>query len=416
MTSPASRPDRPARTSSPPRVSTTGSVTLNATGAQQWQSGRPWVYRSDVTSAPELPGVYPVEDPHGRPLGFALVNARSEITVRVLSRAGALISAENLQARAAAAVAFRLSLNPDGDAYRLVHGDADGLPGLVIDRYNDYLVVQCNSAALEPYLNGLLVTVSRLVRPRGILGRFDSPARAREGLDSGVRVLAGKVPDLIEAREGAVRFLVDARKGQKTGAYLDQRENRLALGRVAARVAALAPGRQALDVFAYQASFGLHLALAGLNTESVDSSADALARGKENAALNGLDERMSFTVGNAFEVLRAREREGRRYAAINLDPPAFAKARRDLDAAYRAYKEVNLRAMKLLEPGGVLGTSSCSFHVSPDAFATMLREAAADAGRSLRVLEWRGQAADHPELLNAPESHYLKFALLEALP
>jgi 23S rRNA (cytosine1962-C5)-methyltransferase len=381
-------------------------VTLSARGLERFRTGHPWIYRSDLTQIPPTPGLYPVQDARGRTLGWAAVNPRSEITVRMLTRGDTPANEALILRRLERAIEFRRNLEVNGDSFRVTHSDADGLPGLTIDRYGDYLVIQQNSAALEPFLPTIVNTLEEAFRPLGILGRFDGKSRRLEGLEEGVVVLRGEVPDWIEAVEGGVRYLVDPWRGQKTGAFLDQRENRLALQ-------ARGFGR-ALDVFSYHASFGLHLASVCESVECIDASAAALERAAENAALNGFDN-LAFTVGNAFDLLRARENSGMTYHTISLDPPAFAKARRDLDAAYRAYKEVNLRALRLLEPGGILGTASCSYHVSEADFYTMLGHAAADAGRTVRVLERRSQASDHPDLLTLPESRYLKYALLEVV-
>ena len=378
-------------------------VTLNPRGLERLQTGHVWVYRSDVRDAPEEPGLYPVLG-KGRTLGWAAVNARSEITVRMLTRGNVVADDQLLAQRLEHAIAYRARLGIDANAYRLVHGEADGLPGLVIDQYANVLVWQSNSAALEPFLDVLLDAAIKKLEPDGVLARFDTRSRELEGLNQDVFVAHGEVPEMLEAREGHVRYLVEPFTGQKTGAFLDQRENRVALARHAR-------GR-ALDVFSYHGSFGLHLARVCESVECMDASAPALERARENAELNGFGN-LTYTVGNAFDLLRERERSGARYQTISLDPPAFAKAKRDVDRAYAAYKEVNLRAMKLLEPGGILGTASCSYHVSETDFYTMLRDAAADAGRTVRVLERRSQSADHPEIITVPETRYLKYALLE---
>lgn len=380
-------------------------VTLSARGLERFTTGHPWIYRSDVAQMPPSAGLYPVHDARGRVLGWAAVNPQSEITVRMLTRgmkpAGEALLLTHLER---AIEHRRADSSIDGNAFRIVHSDADGLPGVTVDKYGDYLVVQQHSAALEPHLPALLDALEAEFRPLGILARFDGKSRSLEGLETGVFELRGTVPDWLEVIEGNVRYLVDPWRGQKTGAFLDQRENRAALK-------ARAYGR-ALDVFSYHASFGLHLATVCDDVECIDASEPALERGRENAALNGFTN-LSFTAGNAFDILRERERSGVKYQTISLDPPALAKAKRDLPAAYRAYKELNLRAMKLLEAGGILGTASCSFHVSEPDFYAMLRDSASDAGRSVRILERRAQSSDHPELLALPESRYLKYALLE---
>ncbi len=384
-------------------------VTLSPRGLERLQTGHVWVYRSDVREAPEEPGLYPVLG-KGRTLGWAAVNTRSEIAVRMLTRGDVVADEHLLVHRLERAIAYREHLGMDADAYRLVHGEADGLPGLVIDRYAKVLVWQSNSAALEAFLDVLLEVAVQKLDPDGVLARFDTRSRELEGLRQEVFVAHGEVPKLVEVREGSVRYLVEPFTGQKTGAFLDQRENRMALARQAAR----RPRGRALDVFSYHGSFGLHLARVCDTVECLDASAPALERAGENAQLNGF-ENLTCTVGNAFDLLRERERSGVRYQTISLDPPAFAKARRDVERAYAAYKEVNLRAMKLLEPGGILGTASCSYHLSETNFYAMLRDAAADAGRTVRVLERRSQAADHPDIITVPETRYLKYALLEMM-
>lgn len=379
-------------------------VTLSARGVERFNTGHPWIYRSDVAQMPPSPGLYPVHDARGRVLGWAAVNPQSEITVRMLTRGLKPANETLLLTHLERAIQQRRDSSMNSDAYRVAHSDADGLPGVTVDKYGDYLVIQQHSAALEPYLNALLDALEAEYQSLGILARFDGKSRSLEGLETGVFELRGAVPEWLEVREGDVRYLVDPWRGQKTGAFLDQRENRHALK-------TRAYGR-ALDVFSYHASFGLHLATVCDDVECIDASEPALERGRENAALNGFTN-LSFTAGNAFDVLRERERGGVKYQTISLDPPALAKAKRDLPAAYRAYKELNLRAMKLLEPGGILGTASCSFHVSESDFYTMLRDSASDAGRNVRILERRAQSSDHPELLALPESRYLKYALLE---
>lgn len=380
-------------------------VTLSARGVERFQTGHPWIYRSDVVKMPPSAGLYPIHDARGRVLGWAAVNPQSEITVRMLTRGMKPANQALLLTHLGRATEQRRTDSSiDGNAYRVVHSDADGLPGVTVDKYGDYLVIQQHSAALEPHLPALLDALEAEFAPLGILARFDGKSRALEGLETGVFELRGHVPDWLEVREGDVKYLIDPWRGQKTGAFLDQRQNRAALKK-------RAYGR-ALDVFSYHASFGLHLATVCDDVECIDASQPALERGQENAALNGFTN-LSFTAGNAFEVLREFDRSGVKYQTISLDPPALAKAKRDLPAAYRAYKELNLRAMKLLGPGGILGTASCSFHVSESDFYDMLRDSAADAGRNVRILERRSASSDHLELLALPESRYLKYALLE---
>jgi 23S rRNA (cytosine1962-C5)-methyltransferase len=374
-------------------------------GAARARTGHPWIYRSDVAEAAGEPGdVIPVFDRAGAFLGRAFYNPNSEITLRIAERRDEPIDEPWFRTRIERALAYRDSLEIDGNAYRLLHAEADGIPGLVVDRYGDNLVLQIGSAAVERRLGWVVGALGELLSPAGVLLRGDSAARKREGLGTGIRVLFGEVPETVVVREGPVRYEADLWRGQKTGGFLDQRENHLAAGRYAS-------GR-VLDVFSYAGGFALHAARRAGEVEAVDSSGPALDAARRNAKLNGL-ENVTFTRARAFDLLRERSDAGARYDAVILDPPAFAKTRRDLPRARRAYKEINLRAMKLLDEGGVLITCSCSYHLSRELFEETLRSAAADAGRTVRVREWRGQAADHPEVLTIPETRYLKCAVLE---
>jgi 23S rRNA (cytosine1962-C5)-methyltransferase len=308
------------------------------------------------------------------------------------------------RARIEEALSYRDSLEIDGDAYRLLHAEADGIPGLVVDRYGEYLILQVGSAAVEERLGWIVGALGELLSPHGILLRGDSASRKREDLDPAVRVLSGEVPESVVVREGPVRYRADLRSGQKTGGFLDQRENHLAAARYAR-------GR-VLDVFSYAGGFALHVAHRAETVEAVDSSESALDAARTNAELNSL-RNIAFTRSNAFDLLRERSDAGERYDTVILDPPSFARTKRELPKARRAYKEINLRAMKLLNPGGILITCSCSYHFSREVMEETLRSAAADAGKKMRVREWRGQAQDHPEILAVPETHYLKCAVLE---
>src|SRR5918998_1597584 len=378
---------------------------LGKRGAARARSGHPWIYRSDIAEAEgEAGDIIPVFDRAGAFLGRAFYNPRSEISLRIAERADVPVDEAWFRTRMERALAYRDSLKMDGDAYRLLHAEADGVPGLVVDRYGDHLVLQVGSAAVEKRLEWVVRALGELLAPAGILLRGDSASRKREGLDTGVWVLSGEVSETVVVREGPVRYEADPWRGQKTGGFLDQRENHLAAGRYSS-------GR-VLDVFSYAGGFALHAARGAKEVEAVDSSGPALEAARRNAELNGL-ENITFTRARAFDLLRERSDAGERYDTVILDPPAFAKTRRDLPRARRAYKEINLRAMKLLSPGGVLITCSCSYHLSRELFEETLRSAAGDAGRTLRVREWRGQAADHPEGLTIPETHYLKCAVLE---
>lgn len=380
---------------------------VSARGAARWHHGHPWIYRSDVRAVPDAPaGAVRVEEPNGRPLGMALWSPASQISLRMLTSEVRAIDAGFWRDRIERAAALRDALAPDADAYRVVHAEADGLPSLVVDRYGRYLSLQLLSAGLEAFRAEVVDALVERFRPAGIVARNDVPVRAYEELPREVEVLHGSVPETIEVREGPVRYRVDPLEGQKTGAFLDQRENR----RLAA---SLARGR-ALDCFSYHGSFALHLATGAREVIAVDSSGPALARGQENARLNGFGN-IQTVEANAFDYLRAGDEAGDRWDVIVVDPPAFAKDRRSLEAALRGYKELNLRALRMLEPGGHLLTFSCSYHVDDTRFAGMLAAAAADARRPIRLLRRLGQAADHPAVLQIPESSYLKGALLQAV-
>jgi len=380
---------------------------ISARGARRWKEGHPWIFRSDVVTPPVAPaGAVETVDQSGRALGVALWSPTSEISLRLVAPAGTALDAAWWEKRIGAAVERRAGILDDAtNACRLVHGEGDALPSLIVDRFDRWLVVQLLSAGLEAFRAEIIGALTKLVRPDGILARNDASVRTREGLARGVEELVGTVPRVIEVREHGVRYVAAPHDGQKTGAFLDQREARVLVGGVAR-------GR-ALDVFSYHGSFALHLARRATRVEAVDSSGPALARVAENAALNGLTNIVPVEA-DAFEFLRDAESGGRKYATIVLDPPAFAKNRGSLDAAVRGYREINLRAMRLLEPGGMLYTASCSYHLSKTDFIAMLREAASHSGRRMILRAQTGQPADHPELLTVPETGYLKGALLEA--
>ncbi|MGQ0816365.1 MAG: class I SAM-dependent rRNA methyltransferase [Gemmatimonadota bacterium] len=382
-------------------------ASVSRRAATRWAHGHPWIYRSDVIQTPTTAaGTTRVTDENGRLLGTALWSPSSQISLRMLTRDDRPIDAGFWRERIEAALAYRESLAIDGNAYRLVHGEADGTPSLVVDRYGDYLVTQFLSAGLEAYRDDIVAALIDRVQPKGLLARNDVAVRTHENLPLTVELLHGDVPERIEVREADVRYLVAPWKGQKTGAFLDQRENRVRAGR-------LSRGRT-LDCFSYHGSFTMHLAARSEHVTAIDSSYDALERAEINAQLNGF-ENVELIEANAFDYLRHQEAEGERYDLVVVDPPAFAKRRDSVKQALRGYKEVNLRAMRLLEPGGHLCTFSCSFHVDAVLFREMLESAAADSGRQMRWLETRGQAPDHPEIVQIPESVYLKGAILQAV-
>ena len=378
---------------------------VTARGAERWVRGHPWIYRSDVESHPPEPGLVPVLDPRGRFIGQGLLSPASEIRLRLLERGDRAVDAGWWRERIEAAAARRAGI--DATACRLVHGEGDGLPSLVVDRYDRWIVAQFLSAGLETMRRPILDALASLFDPRGILLRHDIPARRREQLPAGIEEAFGSVPREIEVREGGVRYFAAPWDGQKTGAFLDQRPNRLLAGDVTR------PGGRALDCFTYHGSFALHLAARAGSVIALDSSGEALARARANAALNGLTN-LEFRESDVFEALRAMARAREPFDTIVLDPPAFAKSRATVPDAIRGYREINLRAMRCLAPGGILLTASCSFHVRLPEFLAMLAEAAGDSGRNIRLRRVLGPGEDHPEVLTVPETGYLKGALLEA--
>ena len=383
-------------------------ATVSARGARRWDAGHPWIYRSDLVAAPDGGAdAVSVMDQRGKPMGVALWSPRSEISLRLLDRnPDARIDQSWWHRAIGHAIARRSTLEGATNAYRLVHGEGDLIPSLVVDQYDRWLVVQLMSAGLEHFRSEIVRALLELAAPDGILARNDVPLRRREGLDATVELIHGTVPDEVEVDEHGVRYLAAPWRGQKTGAFLDQRENRVLAGTVAR-------GR-ALDCFSYHGSFALHLAGRAEHVVALDASAHALTRAEENFRRNALTNG-EFVEGNAFEFLKARERERARFDTIVLDPPAFAKTRAALPGALRGYKEINLRAMRILAPGGRLFTASCSYHLTKPLFLEMLEQAAADSGRRIVLREIRGQPLDHPEVLTIPETGYLKGALLEAL-
>ena len=379
---------------------------VTSRGAKRLAGGHPWVFRTDLAEAPAGPaGPVRVADPRGQPLGWAWWSPASEIALRRVERdPGAAIDRSWWRARLAQAIARRAPLATLTNACRLVHGEGDGLPALVVDQYDRWLVVQLLSAALEAQRTVIVDVLQELVAPEGILARNDASVRAREGLARDVELLAGTVPEEIEVNEHGVKYLAAPWTGQKTGAFLDQRENRVLL-RGHAR------GR-ALDVFSYHGSFALPLAQGAESVTAVDSSAAALARARENATRNGVTT-LECVEADAFEFLRDAVVRREQYDVIALDPPALAKNRGSIEGAKRGYKELNLRAMRLLAPGGLLFTASCSYHVTKPMFLDVVRDAAADSGRPMILRAITGQPLDHPEVLTIPETGYLKGVLLE---
>ncbi len=373
-------------------------------GEDRIRSGHPWIYRSDVVSATAEAGdLVTVLGPRERRLGQALWSDRSQIALRMMTVDEAPVGDGVWRDRLVEAIAFRDSLAIDATACRLVHGESDRLPSLVVDRYGEYLVVQTLSQGTDRRLREIVAALVDLLAPRGVIARNDPKVRALEGLAQTVEVVHGEVPPLVEVREGPLSWEVDLRHGQKTGLFLDQRENREA-------ALAYAAGR-ALDCFSYNGGFALRLAPKVATVHAIDASADAVARIAANAGRNGLSN-VTTAEANVFDELRHYERAGERFDTIVLDPPAFAKNKAAVPKALSGYKDINLRALRILNPGGVLVTCSCSYNVNESVFLGVLTEAAADARAHVTILEKRMQARDHPVLLTEPESYYLKCVVL----
>lgn len=386
---------------------TEGEVKISRRGADRVRSGHLWVYRSDVRSADAEPGdVVRVSDENGNFLGAAFFSSRSQITVRLLTRDDVPINREFFAARIRAALEYRRVVVENSDCYRLIYGESDLLPSIVVDRYADYLVVQTLSQGADKRKDELTSLLVETLSPKGILERNDPRVRELEGLERRNAVLYGNVPEKIVATENGVRSTYDLHAGQKTGSFLDQRENHAA--------AALYARGEVLDCFTYHGGFALTAARHADRVEAVDLSAAAIAIARENQSLNGLAN-VTFSEANTFDRLKSYDSEGRKFDAVILDPPAFAKNRESIPASVRGYREINLRALKLLRPAGFLITCSCSFHISEALFLQLIAEAANDARRQIQIIERRTQSRDHPILLTMPETHYLKCFIMRIL-
>ncbi len=384
-------------------------VYISARAARRLALGHPWVYRSDIEDDHGCASgdVVAVEKRHGRggtnSLGWAFYSRDSLIVLRMISRGGEIPARAFLRDRLATAIEARRGLQGADTAGRLVFAESDGLPGLIVDRYADVVVMQTLCAGTERLKDLFADCLQESLAPRAVIERNDVAVRGLEGLDQKSGLLRGELAEPVTVEIGGLSLPVYPLQGQKTGAFLDQRENQIA-------AAVYARGR-CLDAFCYQGWFGLQLARGGAaEVTLVDQSAQALEIARESGAANKLH--VETVAANVFDFLSQRDKAGERYDMIVLDPPAFAKNKRALAGALRGYKEINLRAMRLLAAGGILVTCSCSYHLSVDMFDKLLASAATDSGRNVQVLERRGQARDHPERLGFPESRYLKCFIL----
>ncbi len=377
------------------------SVIVNKRGADRVRRGHLWIYRSDIVDNGGCAGgsVVSVSDPRGNFIGQALFSDLSEITLRLLTQADETIDREWWRLKIRAAAARRATIARDTNSYRLVYSEGDLLSSLIIDVYDDVLVLQTLSQGTEAVKTMLVEILKEEFNPRAIVERNDLRVRQLEGLEMSAGLLAGDCPEELEINQHGVRYVVSPLSGQKTGSFLDQRENRLA-------ARAVAHGR-ALDCFTFTGAFALNLAPVCASVLGIDISAEAVAGARCNAELNQATN-VEFREANVFDLLRELESNGERFDTIVLDPPAFAKNRSSIKAAARGYNEINLRAIKLLNPGGVLITCTCSYHMSEELFLEIIAAAANDARRKLQLVEKRIQATDHPVLFGMPETYYLK--------
>lgn len=389
-----------------------GKVCLRRGEERDIRAGGFWIYDNEIDWVDDICGdgdVVDVIDSRMRFVARGYFNHKSKIAVRLLTRdPDEPIDRAFFAARIQAAWAFRRQLG-FSNACRVVFGESDGLPGLTVDKFGDYLSFQTVSLGMERWKQDIISILAELFRPKGIYERNDVPVREKEGMEQVTGCVFGEVPPLVEIREHDAAMLVDIPHGQKTGHFLDQQENR-------GRIRPYCGGKTVLDLCCHTGGFSIHAALYGAEAvEAVDVSEEALDMLRQNAAANGVAETVSTTCENVFDLVRRYSDDGRQYGLVICDPPAFAKSRKALDGAYRGYKELNLRSMKLVEPGGFLVSCSCSQFMTPELFLKMLREAAADCGRQARLLETLIQSRDHPATLGAEQALYLKGYILQVL-
>ncbi len=382
-------------------------MVISTRGVERLRSGHWWVYRSDVKpGGAEAGAIVRVNDERGNFQGRAFYSDRSQIAVRLLTREDIAIDRKFFASRLKQAADYRRLVVEDTDAFRLVHGEADHLPSIIVDRYGDYFVIQTLSQAAEKQKSVIVDLLVEMFQPKGVLERNDPKVRLLENLEQKVGVLYGEVPNEIVAKENGISFVYDLAGGQKTGGFLDQRENHWAARRYSKG--------EVLDCFSYQGGFALTVAANCDHVEAVDMAPAAIVASRRNQELNKISN-VTFREANTFDLLKEYDELDRRFDTIILDPPAFAKNRDSIPAAQRGYKEINLRALKLLKPGGYLITCSCSYHISEALLLQIVAEAANDAKKSIVVSERRMQAQDHPVLLTMPETLYLKCLIVRVI-
>ncbi|MBC7321336.1 class I SAM-dependent rRNA methyltransferase [bacterium] len=373
--------------------------------------GFPWIYDNEIAriegdfSPGDIVDIYDISNTF---LGRGYINPKSKITVRILTRKDEAIDRDFFFKRIIQAWEYRKNL-VDTSSCRVVFGEADMIPGLIVDKFEDVLVIQTLALGIDRFKDIIVDILDEIFQPRGIYERNDVPVREVEGLPQKKGFLKGFFDTKVEIEENGLRIIVDVENGQKTGYFLDQRENRSALKNIV-------EGGEVLDAFCYTGSFALHAVKFGASKViAIDSSTSALDIAKKNAELNGFTERIEFIEGNVFDILRDFYKSRRTFDVIILDPPAFAKSQRHIEGAIRGYKEINLRAIKMIRDGGFLVTCSCSQHITPEIFQEIINSAMIDANRILRLVEFRTQAKDHPILLSYPESLYLKCGIYQVL-
>ncbi|WP_026486576.1 class I SAM-dependent rRNA methyltransferase [Caldanaerobius polysaccharolyticus] len=387
-------------------------VMLNRKIPDRVVQGHPWIYRTEIdrVEGEYMPGdIVDVRDKNNRFVGRGYINLKSMISVRLLTRKEEKIDEEFFRKRIQDAWEYRKRVMDDVNSCRIVYGESDFLPALIVDKFGDYLVTQFLSLGMDVRKKMIVNLLDEIIKPAGIFERDDVHVREIEGLKQEKGYLKGQFDPVQEFTENGIKFYVDMENGQKTGYFLDQKENR-------ASISKYVKGAQVLDCFCHTGSFAIHAAYYGAkDVTAVDISDDAISMAEKNARLNSLQGRISFVCANVFDLLRQYVSEGKAYDVVILDPPAFTKSKSTVPSALKGYKEINLRALKLLNPGGFLITASCSQHVSPELFKEVVLDAAIDAKRDIRIVEERSQAKDHPILPGAPETRYLKFLVLHVL-
>ena len=385
-------------------------LTVDRRAASRVASGHPWVFANEVQG--DLKAFRPgaavvIQDPRGAALGWGFVNPRSLIAARVLSRKPVKLDADFFAEKLTAADAFRKRFRPGVRSYRLCYGESDGIPGLVIDRFEGVFVLQSHAAGIDERTEEVVAGLVKAMSPRGVLLKYDSTSRALEGLEPRLEVANGEVPELLELEMEGSRFVLDLRRGQKTGFFHDQAANR-------ERFAGLVKGAAVLDVFTYVGAWSLAAAKGGAaSVVGIDASAEAVAWAARNAEKSGVADRVRFEKADAFEKMKVLEGANRKFDAVVLDPPAFVKSRKQIEAGMRGYREINRRGFALVKPGGILVTCSCSRNVTRDTFLGMLQAAADDARRRVRIVAFGQQGSDHPVHLKLPETEYLKCVFTE---